>query len=156
MSNNESEGHTSDDEKTENPDTDDRERETIINMQTAIRNVMFLDMEQFQELEIARERLLQNSTVFESMIRYCWEGALENLQKLTKPEFKELAVECVNDYDSNGMAPIHYAAKFNKFSCLKTLINDLKAERFLIDNKLGGSALIHAAKTTERTAATSK
>ncbi|KAL3311866.1 hypothetical protein Ciccas_009548 [Cichlidogyrus casuarinus] len=134
----------------------------IESIKQAFKKAAIAEFDQDKELEIARERLLESSTVFESIIRVglhfyypffhqcCYEGSVVNLEKLAQYPFKESARSCVNNFDSNGLAPIHYAAKYNKYSCLKMLVETFGADVLLDDEKLKRSTLSHCAKSHDK------
>ncbi|KAL3312538.1 hypothetical protein Ciccas_008869 [Cichlidogyrus casuarinus] len=127
----------------------------------AFAKAAFADLDQSQELQIARQRLLESSSVFDSMIRVslprflmlsqcCYEGSVANLERLNQDPFRLSAHACINNFDSNGLAPVHYAAKYNKFSCLKMLVEKFGANVTLHDMKVNASPLSHCAKSQDK------
>ncbi|KAL3318478.1 hypothetical protein Ciccas_002854 [Cichlidogyrus casuarinus] len=75
----------------------------------------------------------------------CWEGSVKTLEYVKEKHY-EVALREVNKLDKNGLAPIHYAAKYDQYTCLRYLSKYFKAKMNLLD-KNGSNCLSHAAKT---------
>ncbi|KAL3308602.1 hypothetical protein Ciccas_012862 [Cichlidogyrus casuarinus] len=82
-----------------------------------------------EQLDKVKHSRINNSNLLEFMITYqkaCWEGSVKTLKYVKKNHYALALIE-VNKIDKNGLAPIHYAAKYDKYKCLRFLSKYFKA-----------------------------